>query len=579
MSKQKAMRILKDTRVIIFLVSLFLGLLMLHPQPFTGGVAIRSVARNSSALLAGIESPPPNAQPISRERIVAMNNVPISSLEDYYGALGTLGPNRTVLIKTSSKVYRVELGDLTKAVTLNETVLRTVIVQETSEELVDGVLTNVTRNVTSTEEVAKTALVPITAEEALGLRVEEAASSNIRLGLDLQGGTRVLLQPEQKLSTDEMGVLLDNMKERLNVYGLSDVVVRTAGDLSGNTYILIEIAGVNEEEVKHLLARQGKFEARVGNSTVFRGGNDITYVCRTADCSGIDPNTGCGQSSSGWGCRFYFQITLSQEAAERQADATKNLEVLIDESGEGYLSEKLDLILDDQVVSSLSIASSLRGQAATQISITGGGNGRTQEEAIQNSLTELKRLQTILITGSLPVKLNIVKTDSISPSLGRAFLRSALIMGVFSILAVAAIILLRYRKPILVIPILLVNWAEIYLLLAVASLIGWNLDVASIAGIIIMIGTGVNDQIVITDETLHGGPGSAERSTWKERLKKAFFIVFAAYFTTVGSMVPLLFAGAGLLKGFAVTTIIGITIGVLITRPAYANAIEIILEE
>lgn len=580
MSKQKAMRILKDTRVIIFLVSLFLGLLMLSPRPFSEGVAIRSVARNSSALLASIESPAPNAQPISRERILAMNAKPVGSLEDYYGALDSLGPNMTLLIKTTKKVYRVEFGSLMKEVPLeNETVLRTVIVQETSEELVEGVLTNVTRNVTSTEEVAKTALMPMTVEEALGLRVEEAASSNIRLGLDLQGGTRVLLQPEEKLSADDMGILLDNMKERLNVYGLSDIVVRTAGDLSGNTYILVEIAGVNEEEVKHLLARQGKFEARIGNSTVFRGGNDITYVCRTADCSGIDPNTGCGQSSSGWGCRFYFQITLTQEAAQRQAEATRDLEVLTDETGEGYLSEKLDLILDDQVVSSLSITSGLRGQAATQVSITGGGNGRTQDEAIQGALTELKRLQTILITGSLPVKLSIVKTDSISPSLGRAFLRSTLVMGFFSILAVAGIILVRYRKPILVVPILLVNWAEIYLLLAVASLIGWNLDVASIAGIIIMIGTGVNDQIVITDETLHGGAGSAERSIWKERLKRAFFIVFAAYFTTVGSMVPLLFAGAGLLKGFAVTTIIGITIGVLITRPAYANAIEIILEE
>ena len=62
-------------------------------------------------------------------------------------------------------------------------------------------------------------------------------------------------------------------------------------------------------------------------------------------------------------------------------------------------------------------------------------------------------------------------------------------------------------------------------------------------------------------------------------MKKAFFIVFAAYFTTVGSMLPLLFAGAGLLKGFAITTILGITIGVMITRPAYAHIIEIILEE
>ena len=44
-------------------------------------------------------------------------------------------------------------------------------------------------------------------------------------------------------------------------------------------------------------------------------------------------------------------------------------------------------------------------------------------------------------------------------------------------------------------------------------------------------------------------------------------------------MVPLLFAGAGLIKGFAITTIIGVTNGVFITRPAFAKMIEIQLED
>ena len=52
-----------------------------------------------------------------------------------------------------------------------------------------------------------------------------------------------------------------------------------------------------------------------------------------------------------------------------------------------------------------------------------------------------------------------------------------------------------------------------------------------------------------------------------------------AYFTGVAAMVPLLFAGAGLLKGFALTTIIGISIGVFITRPAFAAAVEVLLKK
>ena len=57
------------------------------------------------------------------------------------------------------------------------------------------------------------------------------------------------------------------------------------------------------------------------------------------------------------------------------------------------------------------------------------------------------------------------------------------------------------------------------------------------------------------------------------------FIVMGAYLTTCAGMLPLWFAGAGLLKGFAFTTIVGISFGVLVARPAYAAMIEQLLKE
>ena len=97
-----------------------------------------------------------------------------------------------------------------------------------------------------------------------------------------------------------------------------------------------------------------------------------------------------------------------------------------------------------------------------------------------------------------------------------------------------------------------------------------------IAGIIAGMGTGVNDQIVITDETLRGETSASYN--WKEKIKRAFMIIMLAYFTLVVAMIPLMFAGAGLLKGFALTTIIGITVGVFVTRPAYSQFVEIFLK-
>ena len=62
-------------------------------------------------------------------------------------------------------------------------------------------------------------------------------------------------------------------------------------------------------------------------------------------------------------------------------------------------------------------------------------------------------------------------------------------------------------------------------------------------------------------------------------MKKAFFIIFVAYATTVAAMVPLWNAGAGLIRGFALTTIAGVTIGVFLTRPAFAAIVEKMFKE
>ena len=571
----KIKKIFKNVRVIILLVALVFAIIAIHPSFNATGVTIRTVAKNSSASLAGVQNPDPTLPPTARERILAINNIVIKDLDDYYTFISDLKINQTLTIRTTRDTYKLMVKPKIQTTVLNETELKTIEETVQVNETVNGTMVLVNKTISKTVRVPKVET-KILGVEDVGLKVYEAPSTNIRKGLDLQGGTRVLLQPVEKISQEETSLLLDNLKYRLNVFGLSDVVVRDAGDLSGNQYILVEVAGANEEEVKELMSRQGKFEARVGNSTVFKGGDDITYVCRSADCSGIDPQVGCGTLGGGWSCRFSFAIALSPEAAERQANLTKDLSI-ISEGTNSYLSEKLFLYLDDQAVDELNIGSDLRGRAVTDIQISGSGVGASEQEAVFDALKNMKRLQTILITGSLPVSLAIVKTDNISPVLGEEFIKNALFIGSISIFVVSIIIFIRYRKLEIAIPILFTMFFELILLLGIAALIGWNLDLAAIAGIIVAIGTGVDDQIVIADETLYGEKRAV--FSWKQRIKNAFFIIFAAYFTLVVAMFPLLFAGAGLLKGFAITTILGVSIGVFIARPAYAAIVEILLKE
>jgi hypothetical protein len=273
----KFKKIFTNLRVIIVLITLVLALIAIHPNPWAKGLAIRSVAKNSAAATAGIQSPTPSTPPMSREVITSINNNPVYVLSDYYNFTQTLGPNRSFTIKTNKNIYRVMTKPIYNTTVLNETELQNITEQVFNETL------NQTVNVTKSVEVAKIRRDVIGVED-IGLSLYDAPTNNIRKGLDLSGGSRVVLRPTEKISQQDFDFTIDNIKERLNVFGLSDITVRSASDLERNNFIVVEIAGATKEEVNSLLANQGKFEAKVGNDTVFRGGKDITYVCRSPEC-------------------------------------------------------------------------------------------------------------------------------------------------------------------------------------------------------------------------------------------------------------------------------------------------------
>ena len=211
----------------------------------------------------------------------------------------------------------------------------------------------------------------------------------------------------------------------------------------------------------------------------------------------------------------------------------------------------------------------MKGTVTTQISISGSGTGADQSEAYDAANVNMHKLQTILITGSLPYELEIIKLDTISPLLGKEFIRSILFAGLAAILAVALVIFIRYKNFKSSMALLMTVFSEIIIILGIASFIEWNLDLLSIAGILATIGTGIDSQIIILDESKQ-----KESLSLKQKLKRAFSIILGAYFTAVVALLPLLWAGAGLLKGFAITTMIGVTVGVLITRPAFSDMIK-----
>jgi preprotein translocase subunit SecD len=267
------------------------------------------------------------------------------------------------------------------------------------------------------------------------------------------------------------------------------------------------------------------------------------------------------QQSGGW--EFNFQIFVSEESAENFAKVIKTMKVVSEpNAGTQYLENRISLILDENVITELSIAADLRGQLITSPAIT--GFRETRREAFEEQLM----LKSILQSGALPVSLETIKIDEISPTLGGEFFREAMLAAVIAGISVMIVIFVRYRKFKILIQMMVWSICELTITFGAASLLGWTIDLASIAGLIAAIGTGTNDQIIMIDEILIGDEEKGSY-TVKQRIKRSFFIVFSAAGTIIAAMFPLMFIGIGAMRGFAIITTIGVLIGVFITRPAF----------
>ncbi len=436
-------------------------------------------------------------------------------------------------------------------------------------------------------------------------------TTNIKRGLDLEGGVRALIEPEDASLIKKT---ITTLNVRVNSLGLTETRITSIG----SKYIQVEMAGLSEDDIRNILEQQGKFEAKVQRHVEIRDGSgvldfgsnyDVLLDNKTISIDGLflDLNDTINLEGVSFeytnltgktveltalaysgedivkvfndaqhtriepvesGYRFSFQIMVSSDAATRFAKITEKIPIDFGTTG-GYLTEDIDLYLDNNMVDSLRIGSGLKGNVESTVTISGSGDD--QQEAIDN----MRNFQAIMESGALPTTLEIVKIDRISPTLGAEFMKTAIFAIIFAILAVSIVIFFRYKDVRIVIPILLTSLSEVLIIFGVASLIHWTIDLAAIAGIIAAVGTGVDDQIIITDES-----SRKEKmiTSLKAKLKNAFFIIFTAAFTTIAAMTPLLFIGAGALKGFALTTIIGVSIGVLITRPAFGRIIKEIKE-
>ncbi len=370
----------------------------------------------------------------------------------------------------------------------------------------------------------------------------------------------VLKPVDGKVNSFKAGVSAETREEtkkiletKLNSLGIKEIPIRTVGD----NYLLIDLAGVDINTAREIAAKPGKFEIRIQVK-----GNETEHVLYGTE---ITPGLPEKEKGDLWGVSF----TLSDAGAAALRDAAIQYGAVTNPS-----AHELIMLLDENEVYSAplspDLARNIQSVPVKNLVATTGAGDEGQRKA--------NELQIHLRAGALPVKVDVIGAGQVSAELGSKFKSQVLIAGIIALILVAIVVSLRYKQPNIVIPMLSTSFSEVIIILGFTVRAGFQLDLPTIAGIIAVIGTGIDHLIIITDEVLAGGAMPPDK-VYRSRLTKAFAIIFSAAATVLVAMSPLLIMGFGALRGFAVITIVGVLIGVFIARPAYAEVIQGMLVE
>jgi preprotein translocase subunit SecD len=547
--------IFKDIRVIVFILAILASLIFIHPgysseEGFTTNLNYGLDLEGGSWLqlkLQGAVAQLDAESGLLVKEIVNINlaeDVEIQSVDENEDA--TLVRFTSASVLTNNQMNQLGVGQTT--ITRSNNVTQ-VILETSKETLIKAYLA----------DSLKAEVIPTLYSDGVQYEIRTTVSQQDLEALMEKVGGSILTDSsgettyKEGVTTETRDLTKEILSDKLNSLGLKDIPVKTVGD----DYILIDFAGIDLATAKNIAEKPGKFEIRIATQ-----GNESEHVIYGDEIESVSI-VGYHEEDGQW----YVPFTLTEDGALALQKAAIETGATTDP-----LSHNLIMYLDEQEVYSAPLSYS----AAARLETTPIYSWQASTGPDDESKTQAEELQIHLRAGALPVNVELMGSGHVDAALGQQFKEQAVIAGLIALLAVAFVVFRKYNKPAILVPMVGTSISEVIMILGFAAAIGWQLDLASIAGIIAAIGTGIDHLVIITDEVLYEGK-LPPRKVYLSRITKAFGIIFAAAATTIIAMSPLVVMGFGALKGFAITTIVGVMIGILIARPVYGKVIHEVL--
>jgi protein-export membrane protein SecD len=401
----------------------------------------------------------------------------------------------------------------------------------------------------------------------------------VHQGLDLQGGLQVLLEADlaegQTIERDAMNAAKDIIGNRVNALGVTEPLVQSQGERR----IIVELPGVKDPELAIATIREiGLLEFVNAGSTFlepgtvvrtdFGGGTaaptgEMTPTSEITETTTVTPTVPAGPAPTptpervfptvltgrdlnrgglGIGRRettgeLYIAFELTSEAAPKFADFTSK-----------NVGRYLAIALDKEIISCPVIQSAItEGKGVIE--------GRFTLEEARSLLVQLQY-------GALPVPLRVETTRTVGPTLGQDSVRKSTTAGAIGLSVVFLFMLIYYRVPGLLADLAL----AIYALLNFAIYkFGVTLTLPGIAGFLLSTGMAVDANILIFERmkeelragrslgaAIEAGFGRAWTSIRDSNISTIITCAILFYFGST--------FGASMVKGFALTLIIGVSI-------------------
>jgi preprotein translocase subunit SecD len=385
--------------------------------------------------------------------------------------------------------------------------------------------------------------------------------SAIRLGLDLQGGTRLVYRADlsnipEKERSDAIKGAIAVLENRINPLGVTEPRVERLGE----NQIMVEIPGRSLTDAE---------KDNLANVAVLEFGELLTDNVTTPTWSNTygDWKPAIGTTAD----NETLQLTSAYFKENTYVTTSSLGEVLLifqwDETG-SQLSEQITtrLLSGSQPLGIFEGSQSLLGEDGRPIapSVQGVISDKGQIEGL--SISEAKRLSSQLNAGRLPIPLERTGDEkTVEPTLGESFVQKSVIAGILGIAMIMLFMIIYYRISGVMASLALIYYGIVTL--AIFKLLGVTLTLAGIGGFVLTVGMAIDANVLIFERM--------KEELWMGRtlggaidagFSRAWSAIWDSNLTTILAGLILFWLGStsfiasDLAKGFSVTLMIGVAI-------------------